>query len=76
MLFKVINGYSNYEIDNWGNVFIRTNILTQGTGKKMKMRESKNGLAMVLLVDDNNIRKWVEIKTLINQNFSDDEMNA
>jgi hypothetical protein len=57
-------------------VFIRTNILTQGTGKKMKMRESKNGLAMVLLVDDNNIRKWVEIKILINQNFSDDEMNA
>jgi hypothetical protein len=57
-------------------VFIRTNILTQGTGKKMKMRESKNGLAMVLLVDDNNIRKWIEIKALINQNFTDAEMNA
>jgi hypothetical protein len=31
---------------------------------------------MILLVDDNNIRKWIEIKTLINQNFDDDEMDA
>ncbi len=68
MLTKQILNYPSYTITNNGDV---RNTITK---YNLQSKTSRNGLAMVLLRDANGDRHWVEIQTLLEDNFTNDEL--
>ena len=68
MFTKQILNYPSYTITNNGDV---RNTITK---YNLQSKTSRNGLAMVLLRDANGDRQWVEIQTLLEDNFTNDEL--
>jgi hypothetical protein len=69
-MIRTIQGFSNYEMTNNGEVY------NKNTAKLLKDRKSANGMTMVLLTDDNGTRKWMEVSDLLYRTFDDDEIQG
>ena len=59
---KIISGYPNYSIDEFGNVFNKD-------GKRLKPQKNHKGYFRVYLYDSNHIRKCFLIHRLVAQAF-------
>jgi hypothetical protein len=51
-------------------------VYNKNTTKLLKDRKSANGMAMVLLTDDNGTRKWKEVNDFLQRTFDDAEIQG
>jgi hypothetical protein len=51
-------------------------VCNKTTVKLLKERKSANGMAMVLITDDNGTRKWMEVNDLLQRTFDDAEIKG
>jgi hypothetical protein len=67
-MWRTIDGFSNYEVSINGEIRNRTTL------KVLKIRKSKGGNDMCLLVNNNKYREWVYIQNRMDAVFTMDEI--